>query len=77
MKKSILIGIALLLGTFASCSDWAGFGFDASGPEMPRLRQIMLLKPGMTVGSRSRQGSADACAGGNGRAWRTCLLDRD
>src|SRR5262245_6595653 len=49
MKKSILIGIALLLGTFAGCSDWAGFGFDASGPEMPRLRQIMLLKPGITV----------------------------
>lgn len=49
MKNSILIGIALLLGTFAGCSNWAGFGFDASGPEMPRLRQIMLLKPGMTV----------------------------
>ena len=33
----------------AGCSSWSGFGFDAAGPEMPRLRQVLALKEGMVL----------------------------
>lgn len=32
----------------AGCQ-WSGFGFQADGPEMPRLRQVLALKEGMVV----------------------------
>jgi SAM-dependent methyltransferase len=42
-----LILLAVAVG--AGCSGWRGFGFRASGPEMPRLRHELALKPGMSV----------------------------
>jgi predicted methyltransferase len=39
--------LVVLLG--AGCDNWRGPGFRASGPEMPRLRQVLALKPGMSV----------------------------
>jgi ubiquinone/menaquinone biosynthesis C-methylase UbiE len=33
----------------AGCNSWPGGGFDANGPEMPRLKQVLALKTGMTV----------------------------
>jgi len=42
--------IALLVVILsAGCSNWRGFGFSASGPEMPRLKHVLALKPGMSV----------------------------
>ena len=35
--------------TCAGCGNWSGFGFDAGGPEMPRLRQVLALKEGMVL----------------------------
>jgi SAM-dependent methyltransferase len=39
--------VLLLLG--AGCGDWRGPGFRASGPELPRLRHVLALKPGVSV----------------------------
>ena len=38
----------MLLLACAGCQ-WSGFGFQADGPEMPRLRQVLALKEGMVV----------------------------
>lgn len=35
--------------TCAGCGGWSGAGFDAGGPEMPRLRQVLGLKEGMVL----------------------------
>ena len=42
-------GAFLLVLTGASCGSWSGFGFNAGGPEMQRVRHVMALKPGMVV----------------------------
>jgi ubiquinone/menaquinone biosynthesis C-methylase UbiE len=42
-----MIVLAVVLG--AGCNGWRGFGFRATGPEMPRLRHELSLKPGMSV----------------------------
>ena len=42
---SALLVAALLSG----CGNWTGFGFDASGPEMPRLTEALGLKAGTVV----------------------------
>ena len=39
----------LLAALVPACSDWTGFGFDARGPEMPRIREVLRLKEGMTI----------------------------
>jgi SAM-dependent methyltransferase len=42
--------IVSLLAAFCSgCGDWSGFGFDANGPELPRLGHALELKAGMVV----------------------------
>lgn len=41
--------ILLVLLVSAGCNNWRGLGFRASGPEMPRLRHVLALKPGMSV----------------------------
>lgn len=42
--------VALLVPTLISgCGSWSGFGFDASGPEMPRLKEALALHAGMVV----------------------------
>jgi SAM-dependent methyltransferase len=44
-STATLLVAALLSG----CSNWTGFGFNASGPEMPRLEEALALKAGMVV----------------------------
>lgn len=44
-STATLLVAALLSG----CSNWTGFGFNASSPEMPRLKEALGLKAGMTV----------------------------
>jgi SAM-dependent methyltransferase len=41
--------ILLVCLVSAGCNNWRGPGFRADGPEMPRLRQVLALKPGMSV----------------------------
>jgi SAM-dependent methyltransferase len=41
--------VLLVVILSAGCNNWRGFGFSASGPEMPRLRHVLALKPGMSV----------------------------
>ena len=43
-------GAALLVAALLSgCSNWTGFGFNASGPEMPRIKEAIALRAGMVV----------------------------
>ena len=44
-RTAALLAAAMLSG----CGNWTGFGFNASGPEMPRLTEALGLKAGMTV----------------------------
>ena len=46
-STAAIIVLAVVLG--AGCNGWRGFGFRASGPEMPRLRHELALKPGVSV----------------------------
>jgi SAM-dependent methyltransferase len=46
-RAAAIIVLAVVLG--AGCNGWRGFGFRATGPEMPRLRHELPLKPGMSV----------------------------
>ncbi len=46
-SATAIILLAVVLS--AACNNWRGFGFRASGPEMPRLRQVLALKPGIVV----------------------------
>ncbi len=46
-STAAIIFLAVVLG--AGCGNWRGPGFQASGPEMPRLRHELALKPGMSV----------------------------
>lgn len=39
----------LVAAVITGCSNWSGFGFDASGPEMPRLKAALALHAGMVV----------------------------
>jgi SAM-dependent methyltransferase len=39
----------LLSATCTACGNWTGFGFRADGPEMPRLRQVLVLEAGKVV----------------------------
>ena len=50
MSKGSATASAFALAlTCADCGSWSGFGFDAGGPEMPRLRQVLALKEGMVL----------------------------
>jgi ubiquinone/menaquinone biosynthesis C-methylase UbiE len=46
-STATIIVLALVVGVGCNC--WRGFGFRASGPEMPRLRHELALNPGMSV----------------------------
>ena len=39
----------LFAALIAGCNNWSGFGFNASGPEMSRLKEALALKPRMVV----------------------------
>jgi SAM-dependent methyltransferase len=47
LSTAAIIVLTVVLG--AGCNGWRGFGFRATGPEMPRLRHELALKPGMSV----------------------------
>lgn len=42
-------GALVLALTCTGCGSWSGFGFQAGGAEMLRLRQVLALKEGMVV----------------------------
>lgn len=47
---SSLRALALLASVLISgCNSWPGGGFNANGPEMPRLKQALALRTGMVV----------------------------
>jgi SAM-dependent methyltransferase len=41
--------VLIFLITIVGLSTWRGFGFRGNGPELPRLRHVLALKPGMSV----------------------------
>ena len=50
MTPSSFRVLALLASALISgCGNWTGGGFNASGPEMPRLEQALALRTGMVV----------------------------
>ena len=51
MMAASPLATAILLVLIASvgCESWRGGGFRLDGPEMPRLREVLALKPGMSV----------------------------
>jgi SAM-dependent methyltransferase len=46
-SAAAIVLLTLLLG--AGCNSWRGPGFRASGPELPRLRQVLAIAPGGSV----------------------------
>ena len=46
---SLCTAALLVTALISGCSRWAGFGFDASGPELPRLTEALALHAGMVV----------------------------
>jgi SAM-dependent methyltransferase len=48
-RRSTLAIVVLAVVLGVGCNGWRGFGFRATGPEMPRLRHELALKPGMSV----------------------------
>ena len=44
-RTAALLAAALISG----CDNWSGFGFNANGPEMPRIKEALALKAGMVV----------------------------
>ena len=72
--SAAIILLAVVLG--AGCDSWRGPGFRASGPEMPRLRQVLALKPGLAVADVGAGGGAVTVAlaaevGPGGRVFST------
>ena len=51
MTKVALSCVAALLiaGAIYGISGWTGFGFDATGPELPRLKEALMLNAGTVV----------------------------
>ena len=50
MDHLVRLAVPLLLAALLpACSNWSGFGFDARGPEMQRIREALGLKEGMTI----------------------------
>lgn len=83
MTPASLSTAALLVAALVSgCSNWSGFGFDARGPEMPRLKETLALKPGMVVadvgaGRGQLTRALAATVGPDGRVFATEIdLDR-
>lgn len=50
METKFRYGVPLLLAALLpACSNWTGFGFDARGSEIQRIRDALRLKEGMTI----------------------------
>jgi len=56
LATASLLVLALAVIARLGCDTWRGAGFRPDGPEMPRLREVLTLRPGMAV--------ADVGAGG-------------
>jgi SAM-dependent methyltransferase len=66
--------VFLIIG--AGLSTWRGSGFRANGPELPRLRHVLALKPGMSVadvgaGNGELTVALAAEVGSSGRVYST------
>lgn len=77
--KTFVYCLALVI--LPACSNWTGFGFDATGTEMQRIRDALRLEAGMTiadVGAGKGELSAALAGevGAGGRIFATDL-DRD
>jgi SAM-dependent methyltransferase len=71
-----LVGLLLIIA--AGLGIWRGSGFRADGPELPRLRNVLALKPGMSVadvgaGNGELTTVLAAEVGTNGRVYSTEL----
>ena len=79
MRRGDAAAIALVFSAFsAGCGSWSGGGFRADGPEMPRLRQVLVLETGKVVADvgAGEGGLTLALArevGSNGRVFSTEL----
>jgi ubiquinone/menaquinone biosynthesis C-methylase UbiE len=45
----VAAGVLLFAAAAAHADNWTGFGFNAKGPEMPRIREALQLRTGMSV----------------------------
>lgn len=45
----IRFAVLLVAALLPACSNWAGFGFDAEGPELSRIREVLRIERGMTI----------------------------
>lgn len=78
---NIRIARLLLAALLPGCSNWAGFGFDASGPELPRIREVLRIQQGMTIadvgaGKGELAAALASEVGSDGRIFATDI-DRD
>jgi SAM-dependent methyltransferase len=69
-----LVLLFLIIGP--ALSTWRGSGFRANGPELPRLRHVLALKPGMSVadvgaGNGELTVALGAEVGSSGRVYST------
>src|SRR5829696_3586932 len=70
--------VVLLMIIAAGLGTWRGSGFRADGPELPRLRDVLALKPGMSVadvgaGNGELTAALAAVVGTNGRVYANDL----
>ena len=77
IAATLAVLLVLLMIIAAGLGTWRGSGFRADGPELPRLRNVLALKPGMSVadvgaGDGELTAALAAEVGTNGR----CLLER-
>jgi SAM-dependent methyltransferase len=50
VAMSIVLVVIIVVVAGVGFDRWRGGGFSATGPEMPRLRQVLNLKSGMSIG---------------------------
>lgn len=48
-QLALRAALLLLAALLPACGNWTGFGFDARGTEMQRIREALRLEEGMTV----------------------------
>lgn len=70
------VGLYATALTISMAANWTGFGFQAQGREMPRIRAALQLGPGMTIadvgaGKGGLSAALSTEVGGNGRIFST------
>jgi SAM-dependent methyltransferase len=73
--SALVLSLMLLAGGLGT---WRGSGFHADGPELPRLRSVLGLKPGMSIadvgaGNGELTAALSAAVGANGRVYANDL----